>query len=244
MTATDSTVSTDTTDGTTERAPSDLRALWRLLLAIALPLGPLGIVATRAVMPYWTNDDADTAVGLMVAEPGRTLAMQWIFFFAFPLLLMSVVGVAFVVRRGAPRLAMVGGLLTFASCALVGAVGSSDGVAHAMAEAGYDQGAIINVVEAMNAQPTAVAGTIVFVLGHIIGFVTLGVAVARSRVAPAWVGVMIAVSQPIHLVSAIILPSRLLDVLAGWGFTTIGFALVSLAVLRTPVDELDLPPSR
>lgn len=233
-----------TSEASMATAPRDLRPLWRGLIAIVLPLGPLGIAATRAVMPYWTNDDVETATGLMIAEPGRTEAMQWIFFFAFPMLLMSVVGVAYVARRGAPRLATAGGLIAFVACAMVGSVGSGDAVTLAMSDAGYDHAAILGVVEAVYAHPTSSVGTLVFVLGHITGFVLLGIAVAKSGVVPVWVGAMIAVSQPIHLVSAIILPSRLLDVLAGWGFTTIGFALVALAVLRMRDDELDLPPLR
>jgi hypothetical protein len=51
------------------------------------------------------------------------------------------------------------------------------------------------------------------------------------------------VSQPIHLVAAIIVPSRLLDVTLGWGMTTVGFALVSLALLRMDDDDFDLPPN-
>jgi hypothetical protein len=68
--------------------------------------------------------------------------------------------------------------------------------------------------------------------------------VARAGVVPLWAGVAIAVSQPFHLVSAVIVPSRLMDLTLGWGLTTIGFAMVALAVLRTPDDAWDLPPAR
>lgn len=222
--------------------PRDLRPLWRVLLALVIPLGPLGIAATRAVMPYWTDDDVETATGLMLSEPGRAAAMEWIFFVAYPLLLLSVLGVAHAARRGAPRLATAGGLIAFLSCAFVGAVGSTDAVTTALDGAGYEPGAIVAVAEATTAAPMTSVATLLFVIGHILGFILLGVAVARSGIVAPWVGWMIAVSQPIHLVSAIIVPSRLLDVVAGWGFTTIGFAIVALAVLRLPVEDLDLPP--
>lgn len=70
----------------------------------------------------------------------------------------------------------------------------------------------------------------------------LGAALWRSgAVAPGVAAVVIA-SQPIHLVAAVILPGVALDVLAGWGLTAVGYALVSVAVLRTPDAEWDLPP--
>jgi hypothetical protein len=72
--------------------------------------------------------------------------------------------------------------------------------------------------------------------------VLLGIALAKSGVVARWVGAALAVSQPIHLVSAIILPSKLLDVTLGWGLTAVGFALVSVAVLRMSDDGFDLPP--
>ena len=39
-------------------------------------------------------------------------------------------------------------------------------------------------------------------------------------------------------------PFRWLDVLGGWGITTLTCALVSLLILRTRDTEWDLPPAR
>jgi len=43
-------------------------------------------------------------------------------------------------------------------------------------------------------------------------------------------------------VSAVILPSRLLDVTLGWGLTAGCCAMVGVAVLRMRDDDFDLPP--
>jgi hypothetical protein len=72
--------------------------------------------------------------------------------------------------------------------------------------------------------------------------VLLGIGVVRARLVPWWVGAMIVVSQPVHVISAVVVPSRALDVLGGWGVTTLGFVFVALAVLRMTDDEWDLPP--
>jgi hypothetical protein len=47
-----------------------------------------------------------------------------------------------------------------------------------------------------------------------------------------------------HVIAAVVFPSRLLDIVAGWGLTTVGFAFVAAAVLRMPDDEWDPAPSR
>jgi multisubunit Na+/H+ antiporter MnhB subunit len=73
--------------------------------------------------------------------------------------------------------------------------------------------------------------------------VLLGIALLRARAVPRWVAIALMVSQPMHLVSAVILPSRLLDVTLGWGLTTIAFAAVAVTILRTRNDDWDLPPA-
>lgn len=226
-----------------EPPPRDLRRTWRILLAVLIPLGPLGVAATRAVMPYWTDDDPATMVARTAAEPGRAEAMTWIWFVTFPALLLGALAVGYVARRGAPRLATAGALLTFTSFVMAGSFGGTDLTTHVMAREGLDQSTIVTVVEAVLGHPSVSVGTAVFVIGHIVGMILLGVAVARARVVSIWVGAIIAVSQPIHLVAAVIVPSRALDVFAGWGLTFVGFAFVALAVLRMRDDQFDLSPS-
>lgn len=221
----------------------DLRRVWRILTAVLIPIGPLGVLLTRAFMPYWTSDTEEAAVASMVAEPGRAEAMSWAFFVAFPALLFGALAVGYVARRGAPVLATVGAGLTFVAFAMAGSFGSTDLLMHVMGRDGYDEATIVDVTGLMFAHPINAVGTGIFVAGHILGMVLLGVAVARARVVPWWAGAAIAVSQPFHLVSAVILPSRLMDVTLGWGLTTIGFAVVAVAVLRTPDDGWDLMPA-
>lgn len=238
MTTTSSTTPAEAT------VPRDLRHTWRLLAAIVIPLGPLGVLLTRGLMPYWTSQDEETVVATMVAEPGRAEAMTWVFFVTFPALVLGALAVGYVARRGAPRLATWGAGLTFVAFVMAGSFGSTDLLMHVMGREGYDQATIVDVTGLMFAHPVNAVGGGVFVVGHIVGMILLGIAVARARVVPLWAGVAIAVSQPFHLVSAVIVPSRLMDLTLGWGLTTIGFAMVALAVLRTPDDAWDLPPAR
>lgn len=228
----------------TAGTPRDLRRTWRVLTAVLIPIGPLGVLSTRAFMPYWTSDTEEAAVAAMVAEPGRAEAMTWAFFLMFPALLFGALAVGYVARRGAPVLATLGAGLTFVGFVMLGSFGSTDLLMHVMGRGGYDEATIVDVTGLMVAHPVQGIGAGIFVAGHILGMILLGIAVTRAGVVPLWAGAAIAVSQPFHLVSAVILPSRLMDLTLGWGLTTIGFTMVALAVLRTPDDEWDLAPRR
>jgi hypothetical protein len=53
---------------------------------------------------------------------------------------------------------------------------------------------------------------------------------------PTWAGVVTVISQPLHFVAAVVVSSHALD-LAAWGLNAVGFAAVSLAILRLGDDE-------
>jgi hypothetical protein len=70
-----------------------------------------------------------------------------------------------------------------------------------------------------------------FVVGHIVGLALLGIALWRGRIVPAWAALMIAISQPLHFVFAVIAPVHALDGLA-WALTAIGFAAAAVVLMR------------
>jgi hypothetical protein len=53
---------------------------------------------------------------------------------------------------------------------------------------------------------------------------------------------MTVAAQPLHFIAAVIVASHTLDLLA-WGMNAVAFGVVAVAVLQTPDDEWDLPPS-
>ena len=61
--------------------------------------------------------------------------------------------------------------------------------------------------------------------------VLLGLALWRSRAVPAWAGIALAVSQPLHFVAFVVLGSAPLD-LAAYCLTAVGFAAAGLALAR------------
>ncbi|MFQ4149458.1 hypothetical protein AAGW05_12295 [Arthrobacter sp. LAPM80] len=86
-----------------------------------------------------------------------------------------------------------------------------------------------------------VAG-LIWLAGHIVGLILIGVALGCAGIVKWWVAIALMVSQPLHFIAAVVIPSRLLDVTLGWGLTTLASLMVSMAILRTSNDDWDLPP--
>lgn len=222
--------------------PRDLRRTWRRTAAAALVLGPLGVTAIRAVMPYWTDDTPAEMVAGFAADPGAAATMNWLSLAVTPFLLLSALAMGFVARRRAPVIATWGAVVLFGAYGLGSAVSAPDVLVAALVGRGDDQASIAATAALLMDHPPMLAGALSFVVGHLVGMVLVAVAVVRAGVVAWWVGVLIAVAQPVHVVSAVVVPNRLLDVVLGWGATTVGYALVARAVLRTPDDEWDLAP--
>jgi hypothetical protein len=222
----------------------DLRPLWRVALAIALPVGPLLVTLARAVLPYWTNDDPATMVAKIGAATDTMSLLMWLGAFLTPCMIISMLTLGYVARRGAPVLATIGTVLSFGAYALWGATGNLDYTATVLLSAGYSVEEVVTLAGHLESTVLSMVLGFFWVLGHILGLVILAIALHRAQVLALWAATLMALSQPVHLVSAVILPSRWLDVFGGWGITTLTCALVSVWILRTRDTEWDLPPAR
>jgi hypothetical protein len=227
-----------------ETGVRDLRPVWRVALALALPAGPLLVTLARAVMPYWTSDDWAVVVAKVAAAPGAMAALNWLGALLTPAMLVSMLTLGYVARRGAPVLATIGTVLSFSAYAVGGATGNPDYTMSALLAAGYSPAEVTALLGHLESTTLSAVVGIFWVIGHIVGLVILAVALHRARVLPLWAATLMALSQPIHLVAAVIAPSRWLDVFGGWGMTTLTCVLVSVWILRTRDADWDLPPAR
>jgi hypothetical protein len=222
------------------RTVRDTRTLRRIVAAVALPLGPLTITVIRGVIPYATLDDYPDRLAGIAADPDAMRLVLWMSVLAVFVLLPSMLAACRVAMRGAPVLATVAlGLLVPAFVGLM--LGVTDDVMYLAATGGYDQPAMVRLLTDLDATPTVSVGITVYVAGHIIGMVLLGIALWRARAVPAWAGIAIAASQPLHLATVLTGASSLLDA-GAWALAAVGFAAAATRVLRTPDDDWDLPP--
>lgn len=224
------------------RSGRDMRTIWRVVAALVITLGPLSIVVVRAIMPYWTTDSPESIVSQSLAHPGIMNLMVWSGIICAPALLISVLAIAYVARRGSPLLATIGGGLGFIGWSMGAATVNADYLVSQLGASGFDQRTITDIGNALQNSAFAAVAGIIWLIGHILGMVLTGVALGRAKIINWWVAAALMVSQPFHFIAAVVIPSRLLDVTLGWGMTTVASVFVSIAILRMSNDEWDLRP--
>ncbi|MEV8373689.1 hypothetical protein AB0P21_13170 [Kribbella sp. NPDC056861] len=221
----------------TVRTPRDVRRFWRVLLAVVAPVPMLFMGIYYLVSPVDGDAPFATSVAAITADSGRFEAMQWLQV-PFFLLIPAMFAAAWVSRRTAPRLATIGGLLS------VGGMSAGffllDGVVtleYLTARQGFDAGTMERLSDAFEEQATIQVGGLLFISAVTIGLLLLGIALWRSKVAPAWMGIALAFGGFTHP----FMPGHLA---AGLGLVVaaIGFAGASYALLRSSDDNFDLPP--
>ncbi len=217
--------------------PADLRRATRIFAALIVPLGPALVAALRYVLPYQTNDEASAAVRAVAADPDRQSVVVWLGFLAMLALLPGVLFVARVARRHAPRLTAAAILLLVPGYTAFGLLVAGDAATWYGATHGLPESAVIDLYN--GAHPVILVSTGVFVVGHVLGTVLLGIALLRGNAVPAAAAWLVIVAQPLHFVAAIVVGSHELDLVA-WGANAVGFAAVSLAILRMSNDDWEL----
>jgi hypothetical protein len=216
------------------RPRTDLRHASRVLAAVVLPIGPLAVAVLRFVVPYATTDDSSVAVRLVDEHQTAQNAVVWLGFLAGLTLVPGAIWAGRVVGREAPRLAAVATLLLVPgyismSWLAVGDAYTLFGVRHEFPAA--DLAAMYQSVH-----PAAAVAAGLFVLGHVLGTILLGVGMLRSPGIPTWAAVATIVAQPVHFVAAVVISSHSLD-LVGWGLNAVGFAALSVVVLRLSDED-------
>lgn len=216
---------------TTAVAPAIRRGIplsvW--VVALLLPVGPLAIAVLRLVLPYYTESDTAGVVAAVEADPGRQSAVIWLAYVGILTLVPGLFVAARVCRDAAPRLTAWALALGVPGYLSLGMFLGDDHLLWSVSGADISAADAVAVVEAGHPSIDVAIG--VFVIGHVVGTVLLGLAMLRSGRIPAWAAWAIAVSQPLHFVATLILGSPRVD-FAAWSLTAAGMAVVAREVLR------------
>ncbi|MEU0877055.1 hypothetical protein ABZ345_00540 [Lentzea sp. NPDC005914] len=180
-----------------------------------LPIGPIAIAILRLILPYDTTDDPATVLQKVAAHPDAQNWVIWLGFAGMLTLAPAVIWIARTTREHAPKTSIAAAVLLVPAYLSLGLLVAED----AAALNGYTI-----------SHPALDTATGIFVAGHVIGTVLLGVAMWRSGL-PRWAAAATAISQPLHFVAAIIVVSHELD-FAAWGLNAVGFAAVAVATRR------------
>jgi hypothetical protein len=204
------------------------------MAAILLPIGPAAIAVLRFVMPYYTADSSSTIVREVAAHQTAQSAVVWLGFVASLTMVPAAWFAGRVVSRSAPRLAAVATPLMVVGYISLGWLNVEDAALLFGVRHGVSHAVLADMYDSMH--PVAAVATGLFVLGHVLGTILLGVGMLRGRVVPVWAAVATIVAQPIHFTAALIVPSHPLD-LIGWGLNAVGFAALAVVVLQMRDDD-------
>ncbi|MDF2975738.1 MAG: hypothetical protein K0S40_466 [Actinomycetospora sp.] len=215
---------------TTLTTPVDDTLTWRRAALVVTPIGPLAIAVLRWLLPYDTTDDPVTIVAKVASHPTAMTAVLWLSLVALVTLPLGVLVVGAVAARARPVLGTVAAVLAWVAFATLPFLVGPDQIALAGLDAGLPGPVTAALFTAAAAHPVSATATMVWVLGHIVAVVLLGIALWRTI--PVWAAVALIVSQPLHLIVAVVVPNHLVDGLA-WLLTAVGFAVTAAVGLRT-----------
>jgi hypothetical protein len=199
-------------------------------VVILLPVGPAAIAVLRLLLPYYTASDSSAMVAAVQAHPGRQSAVIWLTYVGILLLVPGMLAAARLARSGSPRLTAWAVALLVPGYLSLGGFAAEDHLLWSAHRAGLSAADSAALVDASH--PSIGVSIGVFVVGHVVGTVLLGLALLRSGRIPAWAAWAIVVSQPLHFVTTVFLGSPQVDFVA-WSLTAVGMAMVGRALVTS-----------
>jgi hypothetical protein len=220
--------------------PRDVRTLRRITAAVSIVLGPLAVGIVRATVPAVNPHNGQVAIAAVVANPTMARISLAAGIIATLFLPFAVIGLTRLVMRRAPVLGMLGGVLALVGWTMVAVLMTRDAMTYEMARLGANPAQLAALWDQVNGNTAVSVLSIVFVVGHELGTLLLGIGLARTRVVPLWAAAAVVIGILLHPV-AFGIGNRLLDILA-FALLVVGCVAAARAVLMTPNDVWDLLP--
>ncbi|MBB6551785.1 hypothetical protein [Nonomuraea rubra] len=217
---------TNATTGAQPPSTSNPPAGWRPALTLLVLLGPLSIAILRMLLPYGTGDSPAAVAAKVAADPVAEAAVLWLSLLAGFTLVPGMIAVGLLAARRSRVLGTAALVVSVAGFSGLPAIVAVDLVAQSGTRANVPADVTARLLRQLLDEPTVAVPTLVFVAGHVAGVVLLGIALWRGGILPGWAGLVVSISQPLHLVFATIAPSPILDGCA-WLLTAAGLAFAT-----------------
>jgi hypothetical protein len=232
------TLSSSSTRSTRPHKVRDVRGFQRIVAAVILPIPATAVAIGRLFL----TDDSDTrrALDMIAADPGRQFTFALLGFIAMLTVVPAFLAAARLARRRRPVLTMIAlgvNLIAYLGGFALAALDSMYLAASKLPVEQRDGAAAL--IDAMWSEGLTGISTLLFVVGHILGAILMGLALRGSIPTVGWVAMIL--SQPGHVFAFVVFPSPVMDALA-WGLMALAFTICAVTVLRTPDNEWDLPP--
>ena len=202
---------------------------WYVTGAVCLMGASVGALAQYLVTPIGEGDSAAAQVSAAAAHLTR---MRWAVVLDLPILLTipALIYVGCLAGARTSRLAAIGTGMTFAVA--LGAAGyllALDPLLYAAATQ-PDRAAATGVVSDYLGNGVVTAVVIAYLVGHVVGFILLGVALARTRTVPAWAAVAMGLWPLVEMAGAAG-GTRWLAA-TGYGLLVVAFGACAAALVR------------
>jgi hypothetical protein len=157
---------------------------------VCLVVGPIAQLAQFLVTPVTSGSDVPTQLAQVAADPS---AMRWALALDVPLLLIIPAVVYVGLAAGLPTSRLTVSSTAIAFLSLLGGVFlvANDVLLYETSQLA-DAAAAISLVECYQGNAFVLAMLVFYLLGHLIGFPLLALALWRARVAPSWTAVALA----------------------------------------------------
>lgn len=218
----------------------DIRRFRRLATGVAMIAAAPVIFASVSIKPEADEGGSGGLLAAVAANAGAWETSLLLALIAIVLLIPATLGLMRVAQMGSPILALIGGSFTLLGwVALLGeqAVGAAT---LTMAQTTNDRAVMTALADQLGNSNTLAVIQAVFIIGHVVGVAVLGIALARSRVAPIWIGIVLAVSGPLHFVAHAV-GSRPLD-LGAFFLLVLGYGATGVIVLRMADQRWEVTP--
>lgn len=220
------------------RRVRDVRTFQRYAAAVLLPIPPTCVAIGR----LFQTDDSDTrrTLDLIAANPDRQFTFALLGFISLACVIPAFLAAGRLSRRRRPVLTTVAlavNLMGFIGAFSLLAIDNLLLIGASLPAEQRDVGAI--VIDEMWSAGIPGFGANLFVLGHFIGTILLGLALRGSIPTVGWLAMLL--TTPVHFLAFVFLQLPALD-MAAWLLMTLAFVYCAIKIIKTPNDEWDLPP--
>lgn len=216
----------------------DVRTFQRYAAAVILFVPATSVAIGR----LFQTDDSDTrrALDLIAAHPDRQFTFALLGFIGILSVVPAFLAAARLSRRRRPVLTTVAlavNLVAYLGAFAMLAIDNLYLIGASLPPEQRDVGAI--VIDKMWSTGIAGISTTLFVLGHFIGAILMGLALRGSIATIGWLAMLL--TTPMHVLAFVVLQMPALD-MAAWLLMTLAFICCAVKIVKTPNDEWDLPP--
>jgi hypothetical protein len=215
----------------------DVRTFQRYAAAVIM-LVPATCVAIGRL---FQTEDSDTrrSLDLIAANPDRQFTFALLGFIGLLCVVPAFLAAGTLSRRRRPVLtsvALVVNLIAYLGAFAMAAIDNLLLIGASLPPEQRDVAA--TVIDKMWSTGIPGISTSLFVLGHILGAILMGLALRGSIATLGWLAMLL--TTPVHVLAFVVLQMPVLD-MAAWLLMTLAFACCAIKIIKTPNDDWDLP---